>query len=332
MFNVNNSILEHGFINEAISKEIDIIEAIKKLKKEKNAIILAHYYQTADIQDIADFVGDSLKLAQEAEKTTADIILFAGVNFMAETAKILNPTKKVLLPDTLATCSLAESAPYVDFKAFVDANPNHVVVSYVNSSTEVKAITDIICTSSNAVQIVNSISKDKQVIFGPDKNLGNYIQNQTGRELKIWQGACHVHKQFDLERIIELKNLYPESKIVAHPECEKPVLIVSDFIGSTAAMLKFTQTDASKTFIVATESGILHQMQKAEPTKTFIAAPSTDRTCACNDCEYMKRITLTKIYLTLKYELPEIHIDESLRLKALQPIVKMLEISKLHGL
>jgi quinolinate synthase len=315
-----------------IDKDLALVIEIEKLKREKNAILLAHFYQTGDIQDIADYVGDSLKLAQEAEKTEADIILFAGVHFMAETAKILNPNKKVLLPDLNAGCSLAESAPYEDFKKFREAHPNHMVVSYVNSSSEVKALTDIICTSSNAVHIINAIPKDKDIIFAPDKNLGSYLEKVTGRKMLLWDGACHVHKEFSVEQIIKLKEENPTAKVIAHPECEKPLLLVSDFIGATSALLKYTQENEADKFIVATESGILHQMQKANPNKIYIPAPPNDSTCACNDCEFMKLNTLKKIYLALKYELPEITLDETLRQQAEKPIKRMLEISAKNNL
>lgn len=332
MDNINIAILDQGFYNEELPENFNLVEEIIKLKKEKNAILLAHYYQTGDIQDIADFVGDSLKLAQEAEKTEADMILFAGVHFMAETAKILNPNKKVLLPDLNAGCSLADSAPYADFKKFKDEHPDHVVVSYVNSSSEVKALTDIICTSSNADYIINSIPKDKKIIFAPDKNLGSYLEKITGRKMLLWDGACHVHEKFSIEKILLLKKENPTAKIIAHPECEKPVLLISDFIGSTSALLKYTQSEDIDKFIVATESGILHQMQKENPNKLYIPAPPNDSTCACNDCEYMKLNTLKKLYLALKYEKPEILMDETIRKQAERPIKKMLEISAQHNL
>jgi quinolinate synthase len=332
MDDINKSIERNGFIDMDIDKDLDLVIEIEKLKREKNAILLAHFYQTGDIQDIADYVGDSLKLAQEAEKTEADIILFAGVHFMAETAKILNPNKKVLLPDLNAGCSLAESAPYEDFKKFREAHPNHMVVSYVNSSSEVKALTDIICTSSNAVHIINAIPKDKDIIFAPDKNLGSYLEKVTGRKMLLWDGACHVHKEFSVEQIIKLKEENPTAKVIAHPECEKPLLLVSDFIGATSALLKYTQENEADKFIVATESGILHQMQKANPNKIYIPAPPNDSTCACNDCEFMKLNTLKKIYLALKYELPEITLDETLRQQAEKPIKRMLEISAKNNL
>ncbi|MBN2668173.1 MAG: quinolinate synthase NadA [Bacteroidales bacterium] len=332
MNDINDIVKQYGYIKKAVPSGLNIIDAIKNLKKEKNAIILAHFYQTGDIQDIADFVGDSLKLAQEAEKTDADIIVFAGVHFMAETAKILNPNKKVILPDLNASCSLAESAPYKQFKAFREAHSDHVVVSYVNSSTEVKALTDIICTSSNAVEIINSIPADKPILFAPDKNLGSYLEKMTGKKMTLWDGACHVHKAFSVEKIIALKKDFPNAKILAHPECEKPLLTISDYIGSTSALLKYTDNIDINQFIVATESGILHQMQKQHPDKMFIPAPPDDSTCACNDCEFMKMNTLEKIYWSLKEEAPQINIEENLRLQALRPIKAMLDISAKKGL
>ena len=331
--NVNNTILSKGFIDMDIDNKTDIIAEINRIRKEKNVVILAHYYQEGEIQEIADFVGDSLALSQNAEKTNADIILFAGVNFMAETAKILCPDKKVLLPDLNAGCSLADSCPADEFEEFVKAHPDHTVISYINTSTNIKALTDIICTSSNAFQIVNSLLKDEKILFAPDKNLGDYIKRMTGREnMIIWNGACHVHEEFSLERILELKKEHPDAKIIAHPECKKPVLMMSDHIGSTASLLKFTKNDESKKYIVATESGILHQMKKENPEKEFIPAPPNDSTCACNDCNFMKLITLKKMYLTLLYEKPEITIDEEIRIKALKPIKRMLEISAKLGL
>ena len=331
--NVNYAdIEEKGFIDLPVAPGTNIIEEIQRMKKEKNAVILAHFYQTGDIQDIADFIGDSLALSQKAAETKADIILFAGVHFMAETAKTLAPNKKVLLPDLKAGCSLADSCPADSFSEFVAANPDHIVISYVNTTTEIKALTDIIVTSSNAKEIVGSLPENQKIVFGPDKNLGTYINEVTGRNMVLWDGACHVHKQFSLERILKLKTENPKAKIIAHPECEKPVLLVSDFIGSTSALLKYTQNVPEDTFIVATETGILHQMRKASPKKHFIAAPPEDSTCACNDCWYMKLNTLTKIYNTLKYELPEIIIEETLRKKAEKSIIRMLNISKQLGL
>lgn len=321
-----------GYLDIAIDKSLDLIYEIKKLQKEKNAIILGHYYQTNNIQDIADFVGDSLQLSQEAAKTNADIIVFAGVHFMAETAKILSPTKKILIPDLKAGCSLADSAPVDKFEAFVKQHPDYIVISYVNTSAEIKALTDIVCTSSNAVQIVNSFSADQKIIFGPDRNLGNYINSLTGRNMLVWDGACHVHEQFSVEKILEIKKENPDAKIIAHPECQKPILIIADHIGSTASLLKFTQTDKTNKFIVATESGIIHQMQKSSPDKIFIPAPPIDSTCGCNDCNFMKLNTIEKLYICLKYEQPEVIINEDIRKKAELPIRKMLEISKKLGI
>jgi quinolinate synthase len=310
-----------------MNKEL-LISEIGRLRKEKNAVILAHYYQEAEIQDIADFVGDSLALAQNALKTNADIIVFAGVHFMAETAKIINPSKKVLIPDLMAGCSLAESCPPGEFKKFIEKNKDAVVVSYINTSAEIKALSDIICTSSNAVKVVNSIPKDRKVIFSPDRNLGNYVSSITNREMIIWDGACHVHEEFSLERILELKVKNPDAKIIAHPECKKPVLLVADHIGSTASLLKFVGSDISEKYIVATESGILHQMKKDNPEKEFIAAPPIDSSCGCNDCKFMKLITLKKIYNSLMNESPEIIIEEEIRKKAEKSVLRMLKISE----
>ena len=304
---------------------------IEKLKKEKNAIILAHYYQEPDIQDVADFIGDSLGLAQYAKKTEADIIVFAGVHFMAETAKILNPSKKVLLPDLNAGCSLSDSAPPPLFKLFKDKHPGHKVITYINCSAGIKALSDIICTSSNAQKIVESLPADQPIIFAPDKNLGAYINKQTGRNMVLWNGACMVHEIFSLEKITKLKIRHPQAKVIAHPECEEAVLNLADYIGSTTGLLKFTKQDAATIFIVATETGILHQMQKASPDKTFIPAPP-DNSCACNDCPHMKLNTLEKLYLCLRYEAPEILMDEDLLLAAKKPIDEMLKISAHYGL
>ena len=314
-----------------IDATLDLFSEIKKLKKEKNAIILAHYYQEPDIQDVADYIGDSLGLAQQAEKTKADLIAFAGVHFMCETAKILNPDKKVVLPDLRAGCSLADSCPSDKFKKFIDEHPGHVVISYINCSAETKALSDIICTSSNAVAIVNSIPKDKKIIFAPDRNLGRYIINKTGRDMVLWNGVCMVHEIFSLEKITKLRHAHPGAKFIAHPECESNVLEVADYIGSTTGLLKYAISNPANEFIVATESGIIYQMAKASPEKTFIPAPPNN-TCACNDCPHMKLNTLEKLYLCLKYELPEIILDEGVRLKALKPIKRMLEISAQHGL
>lgn len=310
-----------------MNKEL-LISEINRLRKEKNAIILAHYYQEAEIQDIADFIGDSLALAQMAQKTYADIIVLAGVHFMAETAKIINPTKKVLIPDLAAGCSLADSCKAEDFEKFIINYPGAVVISYVNTTVEIKALTDIACTSSNALQIVKSVPIDKKIIFAPDRNLGNYLNSITGRDMIVWNGACHVHEDFSLERILAIKNENNDAKIIAHPECKKPILIMADHIGSTASLLKFVKTDNAKKYIVATESGIIHQMKKASPEKEFIPAPPTDSTCGCNDCKFMKMISLKKIYDCLLSEQPEIFIEESLRKKAEGCILRMLDISE----
>lgn len=324
----NIKIDEKGFIDLEVDKSIDIVEEINRMRKEKNAVILAHYYQEGEIQDIADFVGDSLGLSQKAAETDADIILFAGVHFMAETAKTLAPEKKVLIPDLQAGCSLADSCPPDEFAAFKARHPGHTVVSYVNTTSEIKALTDIVCTSTNALEIIQSLPEDEKIIFAPDRNLGNYIQRITGRKMVIWDGACHVHEEFSLERILELKKEFPDAQIIAHPECEKPILIVADHVGSTSSLLNYTIRDKGNTYIVATESGILHQMKKASPDKKFIPAPPKDSTCACNDCKFMKLITLKKMYNTLKYELPEITLERELMEKARGSIVRMLEISK----
>ncbi|PZP52588.1 MAG: quinolinate synthase [Pseudopedobacter saltans] len=320
-----------GFLDVEIDPTLDLFEEINKLKKEKNAVILAHFYQDGDIQDIADYIGDSLGLAQNAAKTEADMIVFAGVHFMAETAKILNPTKKVVLPDLNAGCSLADSAPADAFKRFKDQHPGHIVVSYINCTAEIKALSDIICTSSNAKAIIDSIPEDQPIIFAPDKNLGAYINKVTGRNMVLWNGSCMVHEIFSLEKILRLKTRHPEAKVLAHPECEEAVLKVADFIGSTTQILKYAQKDDCQTFIVVTETGILHQMMKDSPDKTFIPAPP-DNGCACNDCPHMKLNTLEKLYLCMKYEQPELLMDESLRIAAKKPIERMLEISRQAGL
>ena len=320
--------LEKGYVDIAIPKGLNVIQAIRDLCREKNAVILAHYYQEGEIQDIADFVGDSLDLSRKAAETTADIIVFAGVHFMAETAKILNPDKKVLIPDLKASCSLAESAPADKFLAFKKDHPEHKVISYINCSADIKALSDVICTSSNAELIVDSFDKEEKLIFAPDKNLGNYINSKTGREMLLWDGACMVHEQYSLEKILDLKEMHPDAEFIAHPECEKPVLIVADYVGSTTGLLKYSQTSKSKKFIVATESGILHQMQKDSPGKVFIPAPSVDSTCGCNDCSFMKLNTMEKLYLCLEHEQPELHLNNALIEKAKTPIMRMLEISK----
>lgn len=320
-----------GFLDIELDPSLDLFAEIEKLKKEKNAVLLAHYYQEPDIQDVADYIGDSLGLAQQAEKTKADMIVFAGVHFMAETAKILNPSKKVVIPDLKAGCSLSDSCPPPLFKKFKEQHPDHVVVSYINCSAGIKALSDVICTSSNAKIIVESFPKEQPIIFAPDKNLGAYINKVTGRNMLLWNGACMVHEIFSLEKITKLKIRHPQAKLIAHPECEDPILRMADYIGSTTGLLKFTQTDSSQEYIVATETGILHQMMKASPNKTFIPAPPNN-SCACNDCPHMKRNTLEKIYLCMKYELPAIEMEEELRLAAKKPIDRMLEISKAAGL
>lgn len=324
-------IFSRGFLDLDIDPSLDLFAEIERMKKEKNAVLLAHYYQEPDIQDVADYIGDSLGLAQEAEKTDADIIVFAGVHFMAETAKILNPGKKVLLPDLNAGCSLSDSCPPPLFKAFKEKHADHIVISYVNCSAGIKALSDIICTSSNAKQIVESLPKDQKIIFAPDKNLGAYINKVTGRDMVLWNGACMVHEIFSLEKITRLKERHPDAKLIAHPECEEAVLRIADFIGSTTQLLKYTWQDKVQSFIVATETGILHQMQQKSPQKTFIAAPP-DNACACNDCPHMKLNTLEKLYLCMKYELPEVTMDENLRLQAKKSLDRMLEISAKLGL
>ena len=328
---MNSEIAAKGFMDMEIDPTLDLFEEIEKLKKEKNAVVLAHYYQEPDIQDVADYIGDSLGLAQHAAKTEADIIVFAGVHFMAETAKILNPDKKVLLPDLRAGCSLSDSCPPPLFKAFKERHPDHLVISYINCSAGIKALSDIICTSSNAQLIVESLPSDQKIIFAPDRNLGGYINKKTGRNMVLWNGACMVHEIFSLEKIIRLKQRHPDAKLIAHPECEEAVLRVADFIGSTTQLLKYAEKDDAGTYIVATETGILHQMQQNAPGKTFIAAPP-DNACACNDCPHMKLNTLEKLYLCMKYELPEIEMEEQLRLAAKKPIDRMLVLSKQLGL
>jgi quinolinate synthase len=322
---------EKGFLDIGIDVHMDLFAEIERLKKEKNAIVLAHYYQEPDIQDVADFLGDSLGLAQKAQSTDADMIVFAGVHFMAETAKILNPTKKVVLPDLKAGCSLADSAPAPMFKAFKEKHPDHIVISYINCTADIKALSDIICTSSNAEAILNSLPKDQKIIFAPDKNLGGFLNKKTGRDMLLWNGACMVHEIFSMEKITKLKVRHPHAKVIAHPECEEPVLRLADFIGSTTQLLKYAVTQPFDEYIVATETGILHQMQKEAPGKTFIPAPPTNN-CACNDCPYMKLNSLEKLYLCMEYETPEILMDEELRVAAKKPIDRMLEISRAAGL
>ena len=321
-----------GYFRMPIPEGTNLVEEINRLKKEKNAVILAHYYQEAAIQDIADFVGDSLALAQWATKTTADIIVMCGVHFMGETAKILCMDKKVLVPDTNAGCSLADSCPATEFEKFVNEHPDHTVISYVNTTAAVKAVTDIVVTSTNAKQIVESLPQESKIIFGPDRNLGNYINSITGRNMLLWNGACHVHEEFSLEKILVLKSKYPEAAVIAHPECKKAVLTVADYIGSTAGLLKYTIESDKTQFIVATESGVIHEMCKKSPEKEFIPAPPNDSTCACNECNFMRLNTMEKLYNCLKYELPEIFVDETVQVKAIRPIQRMLEISAELGL
>ena len=320
-----------GFLDIDIDVNLDLFSEIEKLKKEKNAIILAHYYQEPDIQDVADFIGDSLGLAQQAEKTKADIIVFAGVHFMAETAKILNPAKKVFLPDLKAGCSLSDSAPPELFKLFKDKHPDHLVITYINCSAGIKALSDIICTSSNAEKIIESLPREQKIIFAPDKNLGAYLNKKTGRNMVLWNGACMVHEIFSFEKISKLKIRHPKAKVIAHPECEDVVLRIADYVGSTTGLLKYSIENEADEFIVVTETGILHQMQKSSPGKTFIPAPPNN-SCACNDCPHMKLNTLEKLYLCMEYETPEITMNEFLIIAAKKPIERMLAISKQYGL
>ncbi|TAN18177.1 MAG: quinolinate synthase NadA [Chitinophagaceae bacterium] len=322
---------KNGYLTVDVDPTLDLFTEINRLKKEKNAILLAHYYQEPDIQDVADFIGDSLGLSQQAAKTKADIIVFAGVHFMAETAKILCPDKKVLLPDLHAGCSLADSAPTEPFRKFREAHPGHIVISYINCSAEVKALSDIICTSSNAQKIIETIPEDQPIIFAPDKNLGAYLIKKTGRNMVLWNGSCQVHEIFSAEKITKLKVRHPQAKVIAHPECEEVVLKMADFIGSTSALLKYTMKDEAKEYIVATETGILHQMEINSPEKTFIPAPPNNA-CACNNCPHMKLNTLEKLYLCMEYEEPEILMDEQLIMAARKPIDRMLEISARFGL
>lgn len=321
-----------GFVDEPVDKSIDLKAAINELKKEKNAVILGHYYQKGEIQDIADYIGDSLALAQIAAKTDADILVMCGVHFMGETAKVLCPDKKVLVPDLNAGCSLADSCPADKFAEFVKAHPGYTVISYVNTTAAVKAVTDVVVTSTNAKQIVESFPKDEKIIFGPDRNLGNYINSITGREMLLWDGACHVHEQFSVEKIVELKAQYPDAVVLAHPECKSVVLKLADMVGSTAALLKYAVNSDKQRFIVATEAGILHEMQKKCPQKTFIPAPPNDSTCGCNECNFMRLNTLEKLYNCLKYEFPEVTVDPEVAREAVKPIKRMLEISAKLGL
>ena len=324
--------LEQGFIDEPVPEKTDIKAEIRRMCQEKNALIMAHYYTEGVIQELAVFVGDSLALAQKAATTDADIIVMCGVHFMGETNKILCPEKTVLIPDLNASCSLAESCPADEFEQFVKAHPGHTVISYVNTTAGTKAVTDVVVTSSNAKQIVDALPKDTPIIFGPDWNLGNYINGLTGRKMVLWNGACHVHEKFSVEKILQLKKEHPAAKILAHPECKGPVINIADKVGSTAALLKYSIVNEAQEFIVATESGILNEMKKSAPQKTFIPAPPDDSTCACNECNYMKLITLSKLYNCLKYEWPTIEVQPELARKAIKPIHKMLEISKQLGL
>ena len=320
--------VDKGYVDAPIDLTLDLKSEIKRLKEEKHAVILAHYYQKGEIQDLADYIGDSLALAQIAQKIEAPIIVLCGVNFMGETAKILCPDKKVIIPDMNAGCSLADSCPADEFEKFIKLNPGHTVVSYVNTSAAVKALTDVVVTSTNAQQIVESLPADEKIIFGPDRNLGNYINSITGRNMKLWNGACHVHEQFSVQKILELKAQYPNAKVLAHPECKDVVVRIADKVGSTAALLNYAVNSQEKEFIVATESGIIHEMQKKCPEKVFIPAPPEDSTCACNECNYMRLNTLEKLYNCLKYEQPEVVVDEEIAAKAVKPILRMIEISE----
>ena len=329
---VDNKWKEKGYVDEPLPQSVDLKSEIRQMCHEKNAVIMAHYYTEGVVQDVADFVGDSLALAQKAAQTDADIIVMCGVHFMGETAKILCPGKKVIVPDLNATCSLAESCPADDFARFVADHPGHTVISYVNTTAATKAVTDVVVTSSNARQIVESFPKDTPIIFGPDRNLGNYINSITGRSMVLWDGCCHVHEKFSLEKILELKKQHPDAKVLVHPECKGAVVKLADKVGSTAALLKYSIEDSAQTFIVATESGILHEMKKACPQKTFIPAPPEDGSCACNECNYMKLVTLQKIYNSLKHEWPSIEVDAEVAKKAVVSIERMLEISEKLGI
>ncbi len=324
--------MKNGYVTEPVDKSLDLKAEIDKLRKEKNAVILGHFYQSDEIQEIADFVGDSLALAQWAAKTDAKIIVMCGVHFMGETAKILCPDKKVLIPDLNAGCSLADSCPADRFAAFVAEHPDHQVISYVNTSAAVKAVTDVVVTSTNARQIVESFPEDAKLIFGPDRNLGNYINSITGRNMLLWDGACHVHEKFSVEKIVALKQQYPDAAILVHPECKGAVAKLADKVASTAGLLKYAMASEKKDFIVATESGILYEMRKNCPDKNFIPAPPEDSTCACNECNFMRLNTLEKLYNALKYEWPEVQVDPAVAAKAIRPIQRMLEISAQLGL
>jgi quinolinate synthase len=323
---ISNQLDRLGYIQAPVEKDIDLSQAILKLKKEKNAVLLAHYYQEPAIQDLADYLGDSLYLAQQAEKVEADIIVFAGVHFMAETAKIINPSKKVLLPDLKAGCSLADSCPPSDFASFKALHPQAIVVTYINCSAEIKALSDIVCTSSNAKKVIESIPVDQEIIFAPDKNLGRFLIKETGRDMILWDGACIVHEAFSFDKIVSLSQQYPKAKFIAHPESESPILEIAHYVGSTSGLLEFVQTDAADSYIVATEAGILHEMQKKCPQKTFIPAPVEDDTCACSECAFMKLNTLEKLYNCLRFEQPEIELAPDLIEKAKMPILKMLAL------
>lgn len=324
--------VEKGYVDAPVPQGVDLKEEILRLKKESNAVIMAHFYQRDEIQEIADYIGDSLALAQLAAQTDADVIVLCGVHFMGETAKILCPDKKVIVPDLSAGCSLADSCPADEFKKYIEQNPGHTVISYANTSAAVKAMTDVIVTSSNARQIVESFPQDEKIIFGPDRNLGNYINGLTGRNMKVWDGACSVHEKFSIEKILRLKEENGDAKILVHPECPKPIRLIADKIGSTQGLLNYAIASESKKFIVCTESGILYEMRKRCPEKTFIPAPPEDGTCACNECSFMKLITLEKLYNSLKYMAPEIEVDPEVGRKAVKPIERMLEISKKLGL
>ncbi len=324
--------VEKGYVDEPIQDGIDLREEILRLKRERNAVIMAHYYQREEIQQLADHIGDSLALAQLAAKTDAPVIVLCGVHFMGETAKILCPDKTVIVPDLSAGCSLADSCPADEFERFVNAHPVHTVISYVNTSAAVKAVTDVVVTSSNAKEIVGSLPEDEKIIFGPDRNLGNYINSITGRDMILWDGACHVHEKFSVQKLVDLKRQYPDAKVLVHPECPKPVRILADKVGSTQALLNYAVDSESKQFIVCTESGILIEMQRRCPDKTFIPAPPEDGTCACNECEYMKLITLEKLYNSLKYMAPEITVDPEIAKRAVKPIQRMLDISRDLGI
>lgn len=329
---IKDSWKKAGYVTEPVAAGTDLAAGIRKMCREKNAVVLAHYYTDSAVQDVADFVGDSLALAQKAAKTDADIIVMCGVHFMGETNKILCPGKKVIVPDLNADCSLAQSCPQKEFAEFIAAHPGHTVISYVNTTAATKSVTDVVVTSSNARQIVESFPKDEKIIFGPDKNLGGYINSITGRSMVLWNGACHVHEKFSVEKLVELKQQYPDAKVLVHPECKGAVVKLADKVGSTAALLKFAIADDARVFIVATESGILHEMQKSCPGKTFIPVPPADSTCACNECNFMRLITMEKLYNSLKYEWPVVEVPEDIRVKAIRPIERMLEISKKLGL